>query len=119
MADNSNIIIREAKSEDLRIIHEFANVIWPIAYSEILSRGQLEYMLQQIYSESSLQKQFKSNHKFLVAEENNKPVAFAVQRNGPAPAVQWLCNRISCGILPCCRPCWASHASVERMARSI
>jgi hypothetical protein len=43
----------------------------------------------------------------------------AVQRSGRASAAQWLCGRISSGILPCRSPLCVSHASVVSIARAI
>lgn len=77
MNDLSTITIREATKDDIHLIHTLAHEIWPITYSTILSAEQLEYMLEHIYSEASLQKQFETGHHFLIAEENKKPVAFA------------------------------------------
>ena len=72
-----NIIIRQATKDDITTIHNLAHKIWPSAYREILSAPQLAYMLELIYSESSLNKQFETGHIFLMAEENKKPLAFA------------------------------------------
>ncbi len=77
MIAGSNIIIRNATKKDIPLIHALAKQIWPATYSEILSAKQLEYMLELIYSEPSLQKQFDTGHNFLIAEENSKPVGFA------------------------------------------
>ncbi len=77
MHQPSNIIIREATKKDVVIIHELAHKIWPSAYGKILSAIQLKYMLQLIYSETSLQKQFEQGHHFLIVEEGKEPVAFA------------------------------------------
>ena len=74
---NENIIIREAGKNDIQTIHQLAHVIWPHAYKKILSQQQLHYMLELIYSELSLQKQFDAGHNFLIAQENNTPIAFA------------------------------------------
>ena len=77
MNENSNINIREATKDDIHLIHALAHATWPAAYKEILSADQMDYMLAQIYSETSLQNQFDNNHHFLIAEENKNPVAFA------------------------------------------
>src|SRR4051794_15612769 len=77
MADDSTMRIRNATKEDIPVIKRLAYSIWPSAYKEILSPKQLDYMLKLIYSEASLQKQFDRGHHFLVAEENNEPIAFA------------------------------------------
>jgi N-acetylglutamate synthase-like GNAT family acetyltransferase len=73
----SNIIIREATERDIVLINQLAHAIWPSAYSKILSAHQLNYMLELIYNETSLQKQFNEGHHFLIVEEDKKPIAFA------------------------------------------
>jgi GNAT superfamily N-acetyltransferase len=72
-----NITIRNALKNDIPLIHSLAHKIWPNAYKEILSPAQLQYMMELIYSEASLHKQFDTGHHFLIAEENKTPVAFA------------------------------------------
>jgi len=72
-----NIIIRNASKDDIPLIHELADTTWRVAYKEILSPKQLEYMLELIYSEPSLQKQFDTGHRFLIVEEDERPIAFA------------------------------------------
>ena len=73
----ANIIIRDASKKDIAIIYALAHAVWPETYSAILSEAQLKYMLEMIYSESSLQKQFEEGHNFLIVEETKTPVAFA------------------------------------------
>ncbi|MBV9963820.1 MAG: GNAT family N-acetyltransferase [Parafilimonas sp.] len=73
----SDIKIREAAVNDISTIHQLAHEIWPTTYSEILSNDQLQYMLELIYSQSSLQKQFNEGHHFLIVEEDKQPIAFA------------------------------------------
>jgi len=73
----ANIIIRDALKKDIAIIYALAHAVWPETYSAILSEAQLKYMLEMIYSKSSLQKQFEEDHNFLIVEENKTPVAFA------------------------------------------
>ncbi len=73
----ADIIIRTATKEDVNLINKLANKIWPVTYSAILSEEQLQYMMNLIYSESSLQKQFDEGHNFLIAEKDNNSVAFA------------------------------------------
>lgn len=77
MSENNSIIIHKATKDDIPLLHHLAHAVWPITYKEILSRQQSNYMMNLIYSESSLQKQFDANHNFLIVEENKKPVAFA------------------------------------------
>lgn len=77
MKPDSNIAIRIATEDDIKIIQQLAHAIWPGTFSEILSGEQIRYMLELIYSKASLQKQIGEGHNFLIAEENNTPVAYA------------------------------------------
>jgi diamine N-acetyltransferase len=84
---NPEISIRIAMADDLPLIEDLAKRIWPQTYKEILTSQQMDYMMEQIYSSASLQRQFhQQQHTFLVVEFNNQPVGFAayslVQDNG-------------------------------------
>jgi len=64
--------------ENLTEIRELAYKIWPVVYSSILSKEQLEYMLDEIYSLDSLEKQLtKENQQFIIVQQENIPIAFA------------------------------------------
>ena len=66
-----------AQKSQLFIIKELAYIIWPVAYGEILSKEQLDYMLDLIYDIESLDKQVDNNHVFLLVEDNNQFIGFA------------------------------------------
>lgn len=70
--------IRDGDIEDIPVIGYLAQIIWPVAYKNILTKDQLDYMLDYIYSPKSLQKQMaEQKHKFLIAELDEEPVGFA------------------------------------------
>lgn len=72
------IEIRHAKITDLPIVQRLAYEIWPSAYLEILGKKQLEYMLEKIYSLSSLEHQFLVlKHQFILVVENETNIGFA------------------------------------------
>jgi diamine N-acetyltransferase len=78
MAMNNSLNIRVAGINDLVTIEQLAHEIWPGTYGDILTPGQLTYMLQFIYSQTSLQNQLlQQQHNFLIAEWEGKPVGFA------------------------------------------
>jgi len=71
-------LIKAAALNDLPVIHDLAYAIWPNAYGDILSPGQLKYMLDKIYSLSSLQNQLLNlHHNFIIVLDNDIPVGFA------------------------------------------
>lgn len=66
-----------AQKSQLFIIKELAYIIWPVAYGEILSKEQLDYMLDLIYTIESLEKQVDKKHVFLLVEDDNQFIGFA------------------------------------------
>jgi diamine N-acetyltransferase len=70
--------IRKASVKDIPLIRQLTFAIWPQTYSQLLTKEQIDYMLELIYSESSLQKQMEIDGcTFIIIYEDNKPVAFA------------------------------------------
>lgn len=64
--------------DELCVIQNLANKIWPDAYKTILSNEQLIYMLDKFYSIPALRSQLLDrNHIFLLAKINGKDVGFA------------------------------------------
>jgi len=66
-------------SEDFDSIRKIAFETWPAAYGSIITQQQMDYMLDKMYSISSLQhQQEKLKHRFIVAvDENNTTIGFA------------------------------------------
>jgi ribosomal protein S18 acetylase RimI-like enzyme len=70
--------IRKALTADIPVIRDLTFRIWPQTYSPILSRAQIDYMLEMMYSESSLTRQMtEEGCRFIIVYENNIPVGFA------------------------------------------
>mgnify|MGYP006268439643 CR=1 FL=1 len=74
---SNNLFVRDASIEDIPTIQRIAFSTWPIAYSAILTKEQLDYMLDLFYQKESLQYQMQEGHEFIVVEENNEVIGFA------------------------------------------
>lgn len=75
---NKMISIQKNTDNNFTSIRAIAGAVWPIAYGAILSKEQLEYMMEMMYSVSALQEQANSNgNHFIIATENEIPVGFA------------------------------------------
>lgn len=71
------ITIKEASTADIKTIQEIANRTWPITYGAILSKEQLSYMMDLIYSDDSLLKQIqKKEQLFYIVYDASSVVAF-------------------------------------------
>lgn len=79
------ISIRNASVDDIEAIRTVADTAFPATYAEILPPGQLAYMMEWMYSESSLRRQMLSEgHMYYIArEEGNMPVGYvSIQQQG-------------------------------------
>ncbi|RZK56649.1 MAG: GNAT family N-acetyltransferase [Pedobacter sp.] len=71
------ILLRKGKEEDLPIISDLAERIWPATYAEYLSDEQLRFMLDKMYNQGELLAQLRKGYTFLIADENGADVGFA------------------------------------------
>ena len=79
MFENVNVItIRKGTREDIPIISDLAERIWWPTYSPILTKEQIRFMLDTIYSEETLKKVMENGEQhFLLLYENQSPHGFA------------------------------------------
>ena len=73
------MVIRYAQKNELHLIQKIAFETWPIAYGNILSDGQLSYMLKMMYDLDALSNQHNQlKHLFLLAfDELGNELGFA------------------------------------------
>src|ERR1700744_1906403 len=71
------ISIQAANTLSIPVIKELAYIIWPPTYSPILSAAQVDYMLNLIYNETSLQKQMEQGHQFIIIYDDKDAGGFA------------------------------------------
>ena len=65
------------KIEQLPIVINLTKKIWPVAYAEILSKAQLDYMLDKFYNEIALRELLHKGHFFYLAQDDkNNYVGF-------------------------------------------
>ncbi|WP_428327524.1 N-acetyltransferase family protein [Mucilaginibacter sp.] len=70
--------IRTASPADVETIRAIADETWWNAYSPILEKEQISYMLGEIYSVEKITSQLENNTQtYLLLIEDDKPVAFA------------------------------------------
>ena len=69
-----NII--ETSKNHIFIIRALANEIWPHTFQDILSKEQIAYMMDMMYSQSSLEKQMDESHHYLLAEEDGEYLGY-------------------------------------------
>lgn len=63
-------------ANEMEVIRELAHRIWPVAYAEILSQAQLEYMLEWLYNLDVLQNKASTGYLYYAVRVNGVPVGF-------------------------------------------
>ncbi len=71
------MIIRNAGFNDIPVIQQLVHIVWPETYVGIISKEQIEYMLNLFYSDEALREQIAKGDHFIIAEADNQPVGFA------------------------------------------
>lgn len=69
--------IKHATPTDIPLIRELCFQVWPQTYAPILTKAQIDYMLDMMYSPAALQQQMATGADFLLCYDNADPVGFA------------------------------------------
>lgn len=69
-------VIRKTSANDIPAIQEIANKTWPATYGAILSKEQVEFMMNMMYSDNSLLQQIQKQHQFFIVSEGIYDLGF-------------------------------------------
>jgi GNAT superfamily N-acetyltransferase len=87
------LVISKATATDIPLIRQLTFAIWPHTYGDVISKEQIDYMLEMMYSPASLQKQMEEDGcTFIIVHDAEEPVAFA-SYNETVPQL-WKLNKI-------------------------
>ncbi|MGN6368080.1 MAG: GNAT family N-acetyltransferase [Phycisphaerae bacterium] len=84
MREQHRIEIRSAAFEELPLVRNLAYEIWPVCYREMISAGQIDYMLTRMYSLQQLRADLAAGIAFDLLLEDAVAIGFASY--GPADA---------------------------------
>lgn len=70
------IEINQLSKEDVVIVHHLAHEIWPHTFKDILSKDQIEYMLDWMYNIQTLQEQVQTGYLYYLVTFEGMPVGF-------------------------------------------
>ena len=85
--------VNKATTSDIPLIRQLTFAIWPQTYSAVISKAQIDYMLEQMYNPATLQKQMEEEGcTFIIVYDDKEPVAFA-SYNETEPQI-WKLNKI-------------------------
>ena len=70
------IEITTADKQHIPAIIKLSKHLWPIAFAHILSKQQIDYMMEMMYSCASLEKQMDEGHQYAIARIDNADVGY-------------------------------------------
>ncbi len=78
--------VRKAATDDIRLIRKMAEEVFPHTYGGLLPPGQVDYMMDWMYSPESLRRQMvEEGHIYYLAFRGDAPVGyFSLQPEGKA-----------------------------------
>lgn len=77
------ITIRPAIEQDFSLIRRLADEVFPATYTPLLPEGQVEYMMEMMYSEEALQEQLRSGHRFFLGYVDGEPAGYlSIEQQG-------------------------------------
>jgi len=74
------ITITNATINHIDLIKKLTYKVWPQTYASIISKEQIDYMLEMMYSKKSLADQILHGSQFIIVQANKKPVGFAAYK---------------------------------------
>ena len=85
--------VRTATVADIPLIRQLTFSIWPQTYSSVISKEQIDYMLEMMYNPATLQKQMEEDGcTFIIVYDEAEPVAFASYNETESQV--WKLNKI-------------------------
>ena len=73
----NNLSVRLANAKDIPLIRSIAEDVWPPTYAPILTKPQISYMMEMMYSKSALEDQMNTGHRFIIVYSDEIPMGFA------------------------------------------
>ncbi|MFY7810251.1 MAG: GNAT family N-acetyltransferase [Flavobacterium sp.] len=70
------ISFKNLQIKDITIIQNLAHEIWNKSYLSIISQEQIDYMLNEMYSDDKIKENISKNHYWKIILFNEKPIGF-------------------------------------------
>lgn len=77
------ITIHPATEQDFPLIRRLADEVFPATYTPLLPEGQVEYMMEMMYSKEALQEQLREGHRFFLGYVDGEPAGYlSIEQQG-------------------------------------
>ncbi|MCR5381406.1 MAG: GNAT family N-acetyltransferase [Lentisphaeria bacterium] len=73
-----NISIRLLGKDELKLVRQVADIVWPVTFKEILSPEQIAYMMEMMYAQSVMDKEFDEGIHFYGVFDGTDAVGYLI-----------------------------------------
>jgi ribosomal protein S18 acetylase RimI-like enzyme len=73
-----DIKTRLLQKEELGLVREVADVVWPVTFRDILSPDQIAYMMQMMYAPEVMEREYDEGIQFHAVFDGEKPVGYFI-----------------------------------------
>ena len=70
------LVISQLTKDDIIVVHQLAQKIWPVAFKDILKPEQIEYMLDWMYNVNTLTEQVQTGYLYYMITLDGIPKGF-------------------------------------------
>lgn len=109
--------IEKASPTDIPVINKLASAIWGHTYLRILTKEQVDYMFDMIYTEEALQKQMQEGQTFILLYKAGEPIGFAAYSIKDATNKIYKLNKIY--LLPECQGIGAGKWLINQVENNV
>ena len=71
-----DISIRLLGKDELALVRQVADIVWPITFAPILSKEQIAYMMKMMYAEDVMDREYEQGIQFRCVFDGEKPVGY-------------------------------------------
>jgi ribosomal protein S18 acetylase RimI-like enzyme len=73
-----DISIRLLGKDELKLVRQVADIVWPVTFKEILSPEQIAYMMEMMYAQSVMDKEFDEGIHFYGVFDGTDAVGYLI-----------------------------------------
>ena len=93
-----DVTFRLLKKEELHLIRQVADIVWPVTFAPILSKEQIAYMMEMMYAPEVMEREYDEGIQFRCVMDGEKPIGYIVM--GPCHEVEGTMKLHKCYLLP-------------------
>ena len=86
------------KKNELHLIRQVADIVWPVTFAPILSKEQIAYMMNMMYAPEVMEREYDEGIQFRCVMDGERPIGYITM--GPCDSAENTMKLHKCYLLP-------------------